>query len=103
MLLPVVPLTYSEIMRLLEQLPTSEGDVFCMDYHEQPRNEFKYLTHPEPAHEDTVTVSLEKAKYRNLPTARKRAAELFMMRGLRPYKAFETARCYCWYTQKVDL
>lgn len=74
-----------------------------MDYHENPRNEFNYLNHPTAGSEDTVTVSLEKAKYRNLPTARKRAAELFLLRGLRPYKAFETARCYCWYTTKVKL
>ena len=85
-------------MKLLEQFPKDEGDVFNMDWGtEEPRNDYMYTNHVEPSYSDTVTVSLEKVKYPDMVMARKRAAEVFVLRGLRPYKQFQTARCWSWY------
>lgn len=97
-----MPLSYNELMKLLRQLPNDdEGDVFRMHDMEMPRNDYCYTGHIQPSAVNTITVSLEKSKYMNVHLARERAAKVFELRGLKPYKAFQTARCWCWYTTKV--
>lgn len=81
------------------QLPAEEGDVFDMALsHERPSNDYCYMNHIEPTKENTVTVSLRKDRYPTKAQAEDRAAELFKMRNLKPYKAFQTVNFWCWYT-----
>lgn len=96
------PLTYEQLLRLLEQFPFDEGDVFRMDDMELPNNDYTYIGHTDPP--DAVVLSLDKSKYSNVHVAKKRAAELFLLRGLRPCpsrKPFQTARYWCWYCSRV--
>lgn len=62
----------------------------------EPKVEHEYDT--DPSQDQTVVVSLDKSKYPRLDLAKSRAAEVFELRGLKPYKFFQTARHFCWKT-----
>ncbi len=96
-------LPYDELLWLEEQLPaTKEGEVFNMHLHDQPSKDFGYLYYEKPSQKDTITVSLAKSKYADLATAKKRALELFKLRSLKPYQAFQTRVYYCWYCVPLE-
>lgn len=93
--------TLSELIKLLEQLPVVEDDVFNMMTDYEPKVNYCYLPHTEGKRPNTITISLDKMKYRDFDEASSRATELFSLRKLRPYKNFTTVRYYVWYCLEV--
>ncbi len=82
---------------LLDQLPEEKLDVYNQLYgDEEPDDDHVYDAEPP----GQVTLALEKTKYTH-DTAVVRAKELFTLRGLKPLKKFQTARCYVWTCAKV--